>query len=66
VTPLVLGRLQDGGMTIGSAMTLSIVGSGLLVAAIIWMGPETRGRHFSALDEDARPGADGHDVPADA
>ena len=66
VTPLVLGRLQDGGMTIGSAMTLSIVGSGLLVAAIIWMGPETRGRHFSALDEDARPGVDGHDVPADA
>ena len=52
VTPLVLGRLQDGGMTIGGAMTLSIVGSGLLVAAMIWMGPETRGKHFSALDED--------------
>ena len=52
VTPLVLGQLQDGGMTIGRAMMLSIVGSGLLVAAMIWMGPETRGRHFSAVDED--------------
>jgi len=51
VTPLVLGQLQDGGMTIGGAMRLAIVGSGLLVAAMIWLGPETRGRHFSAVDE---------------
>ena len=51
VTPLVLGQLQDGGMTIGGAMRLAIVGSGLLVAATIWLGPETRGRHFSAVDE---------------
>ena len=52
VTPLVLGHLQDGGMTIGGAMVRSIAVSGLLVAAMIWMGPETRGRHFSAADED--------------
>ena len=52
VTPLVLGQLQDGGMTIDGAMRLCIVGSGLLVAAMIWIGPETRGRHFSARDED--------------
>ena len=52
VTPLVLGQLQDGGMTIGGAMRLAIIGSGLLVAAMIWMGPETRGRRFSALDDD--------------
>jgi len=52
VTPLVLGQLQDGGMTIGGAMRLCIVGSALLVAAMIWMGPETRGRQFSAVDED--------------
>ena len=51
VTPLVLGQLQDGGMTIGGAMTVSIAVSGLLVAAMIWMGPETRGRHFSAVDD---------------
>ena len=52
VTPLVLGQLQDGGMTIGGAMRMAIVGSGLLVAAMIWMGPETRGRHFTALEND--------------
>ena len=52
VTPLMLGQLQDGGTTIGRAMMLCIVGSGLLVAATIWMGPETRGRHFSAEDDD--------------
>ena len=51
VTPLVLGQLKDGGMTTGRAMTLCIVGSGLLVAAMIWMGPETRGKHFSAVDD---------------
>ncbi|HJN45449.1 MAG: MFS transporter [Vicinamibacterales bacterium] len=50
-TPLVLGQLQDGGMTIAGAMTLSIVASGLVVAAVIWLGPETRGRHFTAVDE---------------
>ncbi|MBN4048219.1 MFS transporter [bacterium AH-315-O15] len=50
-TPLVLGQLQDSGMTIGGAMTLSIAISGLLVAAMIWLGPETRGRHFSAVDD---------------
>ena len=54
VTPLMLGQLQDGGMTTGRAMMVSIAGSGLLVAAMIWMGPETRGRHFAALDEDER------------
>jgi SHS family lactate transporter-like MFS transporter len=52
VTPLVLGQMQDGGMTIGGAMRWCIVGSGLLVAAMIWLGPETRGRHFSAVVED--------------
>jgi SHS family lactate transporter-like MFS transporter len=50
-TPFVLGQLQDGGMTIGGAMTLCIVASGVLVAAVIWLGPETRGRHFTAVDE---------------
>ncbi len=50
LTPFVLGRLQDGGMTTGSAMTVCIAASGLLVAAVIWLGPETRGRHFSATE----------------
>ena len=50
MTPLVLGQLQDGGMATGSAMTVCIAVSGLLVAAVVWMGPETRGRHFTAAD----------------
>jgi hypothetical protein len=51
-TPLMLGQLQDGGMTIGGTMTLSIIISGLLVVGMIWLGPETRGRHFTAMDDD--------------
>ncbi|MXY24425.1 MAG: MFS transporter [Acidobacteria bacterium] len=51
LTPFVLGRLQDGGMTTGGAMQICIAISGLLVAAIIWMGPETRGRRFTPTEE---------------
>ena len=58
-TPFMLGRLQDSGMTIGGAMMLCIVGSGLLVSGVIWLGPETRGRNFTALDDIPGPVADG-------
>lgn len=51
MTPFILGRLQDSGMTLAGAMQASIVTSGLLVAVTIWFGPETRGRHFAADDE---------------
>ena len=50
-TPFLLGRLQDGGMTTGGAMLACIVAGGLLVAAAVWLGPETRGRRFHAVDE---------------
>ena len=50
-TPFVLGQLQDGGMTIGGAMMMCIAGSGLLVSGMIWLGPETRGRQFRAVDD---------------
>ena len=50
LTPFVLGRLQDGGMTTGSAMMVCIAVSGLLVAAVVWLGPETRGRRFTATE----------------
>ena len=50
LTPLVLGRLQDGGMSTGSAMMACIAVSGLLVAAVVWLGPETRGRRFAATE----------------
>ena len=50
LTPFVLGRLQDGGMTTGSAMMACIAASGVLVAAVVWLGPETRGRRFTATE----------------
>jgi len=50
LTPFVLGRLQDGGMTTGSAMMACIAASGLLVAAVVWLGPETRGHRFTATE----------------
>lgn len=46
LTPFVVGQLQDTGMTLTGAMRLCIVASGLTVAVMIWMGPETRGRAF--------------------
>ena len=47
LTPFVVGQLQDTGMTLTGAMRLCIVASGLTVAVMIWMGPETRGRAFA-------------------
>jgi SHS family lactate transporter-like MFS transporter len=48
--PTLLGFFQDSGVPIVTAMTGSMMVSGLLSAALIWMGPETRGRVFSATD----------------
>lgn len=47
LTPLVVGQLQDTGMTLAGAMRICIVASGLVVAAMVWIGPETRGRSFA-------------------
>ena len=49
--PFILGHLQDGGMTTGGAMLSCIVISGMLVAGVIWLGPETRGVHFASGSE---------------
>jgi len=49
-TPFVVGQLQDTGMTLVGAMRVCIVSAGVLVAATIWLGPETRGRQFTAAD----------------
>jgi MFS transporter, SHS family, lactate transporter len=46
--PYALGALQDRGIALVNAMTVSMAISGLLSAALIWMGPETRGRQFTA------------------
>lgn len=46
-TPLILGALQDREWGLIEAMTLCIAVSGLLVATLVWLGPETRGRRFT-------------------
>jgi len=47
-TPTIIGALQDRGMSLGSAMGLSIALAGVLVIATVWLEPETRGRQLDA------------------
>jgi SHS family lactate transporter-like MFS transporter len=42
--PYLIGRLQDGGMDLRVAMAWCIVVAGVLIVALLWLGPETRGR----------------------
>jgi SHS family lactate transporter-like MFS transporter len=46
ITPTLLGTLQVAGWSLRDAMALGITLSGALVAAVVWLGPETRGRQF--------------------
>jgi SHS family lactate transporter-like MFS transporter len=48
--PLALGMMQDRGIELVNAMTAAMLVSGLLSAGLIWLGPETRGRAFTASD----------------
>jgi MFS transporter, SHS family, lactate transporter len=47
VMPTVLGLLNDRGFRLVDAMSVSMVVSWIIAIALIWMGPETRGRDFS-------------------
>jgi SHS family lactate transporter-like MFS transporter len=47
ITPTFIGLLQQRGLPLGAAMAFVIAAAGLTVAAVIWLGPETRGRPFS-------------------
>jgi MFS transporter, SHS family, lactate transporter len=47
-TPTLVGMLQDKGLALPSAMAACIAGSGLVLIALIWLGPETRGTEFHA------------------
>ena len=48
VMPWLLGKFQDRGVDLVTAMTVSMIVSGLFALAAIWSGPETRGRQFTA------------------
>ncbi len=42
--PFLIGRLQDGGTDLRVAMAYCIVTAGVACVALLWLGPETRGR----------------------
>ena len=47
VTPTLIGRLQDRGMVLADSMAICIGISGLVIAGLVWLGPETRGRQLT-------------------
>jgi SHS family lactate transporter-like MFS transporter len=53
LTPYFVGELQDAGWTLSNAMAVCIVSSLLVVAGMLWLGPETRGRELQAIDATA-------------
>jgi SHS family lactate transporter-like MFS transporter len=42
--PYLIGALQDGGTDLRQAMLWCIIGGGIGVVTLLWLGPETRGR----------------------
>jgi SHS family lactate transporter-like MFS transporter len=42
--PYLIGALQDAGTNLPAAMLVSIMSAGVVVIALLWLGPETRGR----------------------
>jgi SHS family lactate transporter-like MFS transporter len=49
-TPTIVGMMQDRGYALSTAMAACIAGSGAVIILMLWLGPETRGRHFHATD----------------
>jgi SHS family lactate transporter-like MFS transporter len=50
LTPFVVGALQDAGWELAQAMAVCIGFSLVIVTAMLWIGPETRGCKFLAVD----------------
>jgi SHS family lactate transporter-like MFS transporter len=44
LAPYLIGAMQDGGLDLRTAMLRCIVGAGLAVLLLLWLGPETQGR----------------------
>ena len=47
IAPTVLGSLQVAGWSLQNAMASGIAIAGLMVASVIWLGPETRAQKFT-------------------
>jgi SHS family lactate transporter-like MFS transporter len=48
VTATLIGAMLDRGVTLTTAMSACIALGSLMVVLLLWLGPETRGREFSA------------------
>jgi len=46
VMPTLLGALQDRGISAVNGMSMTMVASAIVAMLMVWLGPETRGRHF--------------------
>ncbi len=51
VTPLAIGAFQDRGYPLAHAMAACIAAAGVLVIALVWLGPETRGMTLNAVGD---------------
>ncbi len=51
ITPTLIGALKDRGMTLPVAMGSLIAASCTTAIVLLWLGPETRGSEFVAVDE---------------
>jgi MFS transporter, SHS family, lactate transporter len=51
VMPWFLGKMKDIGVELTTAMSIAMLVSGIVAAVLIWLGPETRGRAFTADDK---------------
>ena len=47
LSPYLIGRLQDNGTQLQTAMFWCIVAGGIAVITLLWLGPETKGRSLS-------------------
>jgi SHS family lactate transporter-like MFS transporter len=45
--PFLIGRMQDAGTDLRSAMLTMIVAGGVAIIVLLWLGPETRGRSLT-------------------
>ena len=50
ITPAVIGSLHDRGLALNSAMAICMAAAGGLAILVMQLGPETRGRQFTAED----------------
>ena len=48
--PTTIGWLEDSGWLLPNAMAVCILASMGVVVVMLWLGPETRGRHLTAVD----------------